>query len=102
MIKNAIPFHRRKGTPSAIDDLISLLFGEGRVEEWFEYGGEPHHFQVITNNTDVTSNRAEEFIRAVESVSRLSVVLDRVAITQAEDLGIYFGGTVHMTEEFII
>lgn len=102
LVKNAIPFHRRKGTPAAVEDLITLLFGEGRVEEWFEYSGEPYHFQVITNNADVTTTRAEEFIRAVESVKRLSAVLDRVTISQVEELGLYFGGTIHMAEEFSI
>ncbi|KGE20691.1 phage tail protein I [Paenibacillus wynnii] len=98
LVKNAIPFHRRKGTPSAVEDLISILFGEGKVEEWFEYGGDPHHFQVITNNSDVTNARAEEFIQAVDSVKRLSSVLDRVTISQVEDLNIYFGGALHMGE----
>jgi phage tail P2-like protein len=102
LVKNAIPFHRKKGTPAAVEDLITLLFGEGRVEEWFEYGGVPYHFQVTTNNADVTTTRAEEFIRAVESVKRLSAVLDRVTISQAEELGLYFGGLIQMAEEFSI
>ncbi|MEK5181344.1 phage tail protein I [Paenibacillus sp. FSL R5-0928] len=98
LVANAIPFHRRKATPSAVEDLITILFGEGKVEEWSEYGGSPFHFQVVTNNPDVTNDRAEEFIRAVESVKRLSARLDRVTISQTEDLELYFGGALHMGE----
>ncbi|MEK4882323.1 MULTISPECIES: phage tail protein I [Paenibacillus] len=98
LVRTAIQFHRKKGTPRAVEDLVKLLFGEGRVEEWFEYGGRPYHFQVITNNADVTNARAQEFIQAVDSVKRLSVVLDRVTISQTEDLELYFGGALHMGE----
>lgn len=100
LIKNAIPYHRRKGTPSAIEDLITLLFGEGKVEEWWQYGGDPYHFRVVTNNSDITTVRAEEFVNAVDSVKRLSTVLDSVTITQAEDLSLYIGMIAHI-EDYI-
>lgn len=102
LVANAIPFHRRKGTPSAVEDLIAILFGDGIVEEWWEYGGEPYHFQVQTNNADVTTIRAQEFIDAVESVKRLTAVLDRVTISQAEEMPLYFGGVIHIGEYLTI
>ncbi|OBZ08934.1 phage tail protein I [Bacillus sp. FJAT-27264] len=102
LVVNAIPFHRRKATPSAVEDLITILFGSGKVEEWFEYGGAPYHFQVATDNPDVTTARAQEFIQAVESVKRLSAVLDRVVISQTEDLNLYFGGALHIGERLTV
>ncbi|WP_449602463.1 phage tail protein I [Paenibacillus sp. Marseille-Q9583] len=98
LVRTAIPFYRRKGTPGAVEDLIALLFGEGRVEEWWEYGGDPYHFRVLTNNADVTTTRAHEFIRAVDAVKRLSAVLDSVTITQSEPLQLYFGGVIYFGE----
>lgn len=102
LVLNAIPFHRRKGTPSAVEDLIAILFGEGVVEEWWEYGGDPYHFRVVTDNEDVTATRAQEFIRAVDSVKRLSAVLDSVTITQAEGMPLYFGGVIQIGETLTI
>ncbi|MBB6670513.1 phage tail protein I [Cohnella nanjingensis] len=102
LVHSAIPFHRRKGTPGAVEDLVELLFGEGSVEEWWEYDGDPHHFRVLTNNADVTTTRAQEFFQAVEAVKRLSAVLDSVTISQAEPLQLYIGGALHIGERITI
>ncbi|WP_339220530.1 phage tail protein I [Paenibacillus sp. FSL H8-0332] len=102
LIQNAIPFHRHKGTAGAVEDLIAILFGQGAVEEWWQYGGDPHHFRVVTNNADVTAERAQEFIAAVDAVKRLSAVLDSVTISQAEQLPFYFGGFLHFGEHITI
>jgi len=102
LVKNAFKFHRRKGTPAAIEELIGILFGEGRVEEWFEYGGQPGRFQVVTNNPEVTQERAQEFFRAVESVKRLTAKLERVVLAQSEDLPMYWAGILHLGEKMTV
>lgn len=102
LVKNAFLFHRRKGTPAAIEELITILFGEGKVEEWWEYGGEPGMFQVTTNNPAVTQERAQEFFRAIESVNRLSAHLERVILSQSEALDLYVGVAVHVRETILI
>lgn len=102
LLLNAKEFHQIKGTPAAIEDLITILFGEGKVEEWFEYGGEPGYYQVITNNPEVTQERAQEFYRAVESVTRLSAHLERVVLSQSEPMNLYFAGVLRMGEKMTI
>lgn len=69
---------------------------------WWEYGGDPYHFRVVTNNADVTTTRAQEFIEAVNAIKRLSTVLDSVTISQAETLPLYIGGFIHVGERIII
>lgn len=102
LLLNAKEFHRIKGTPAAIEDLITILFGEGKVEEWFEYGGEPGYYRVTTNNPEVTLDRAQEFYRAVESVTRLSAHLEEVILSQTESLQLYFGTGMVVNEHIII
>lgn len=102
LVKNSIRLHRIKGTPAAIEDLVTILFGEGKVEEWYEYGGEPGYFRVMTNNPEVTLDRAQEFYRAVESVKRLSAHLEEVILSQAEELQLYFGSGMVVNEHIII
>ncbi|MFS0838049.1 phage tail protein I [Paenibacillus sp. 1P03SA] len=102
LVRNAFRWHKRKGTPSAVEELVAALFGEGRVEEWFEYGGQPFRFRVITNNPEVTQERAREFYRAVESVKRLSARLERVILSQTEEMPLYVGGVFHMGEKMTI
>lgn len=98
LVKKAIPFHMFKGTGGAIEDLIKILFGDGQVEEWFEYGGEPGYFQVTTNNQAVTNEKAEEFIRSLRTVKRLSQHLQTVLISQIQKLTVHTGSYVHVGE----
>ncbi|GIO33134.1 hypothetical protein J2TS6_42750 [Paenibacillus albilobatus] len=102
LLLNAKEFHKQKGTPAAVEDLITILFGEGKVEEWFEYGGEPGYFQVMTNNPAVTQERAQEFYRAVESVKRLSAKLEKVILGQSEPTNLYFAGILRMGEKMTV
>lgn len=49
LIKNTLNWYIRLGTPYAVEELVKTIFGEGEVEEWFDYGGEPYRFRVTTN-----------------------------------------------------
>lgn len=98
LVKKAIPFHRLKGTAGAVEDLIKILFGDGEVEEWFQYGGEPGYYQVTTNNQAVTNEKAEEFIRSLRTVTRVSQHLQSVLISQIEKLTFHTGSYVHVGE----
>lgn len=102
LVHNSIRWHRRKGTPSAVEELIQTLFGSGKVEEWWEYGGQQFHFQVTTDDPEATNEKAGQFYLAIDSVKRLSTVLDRVIITQSEELSLYFGGVLHTGETITI
>lgn len=82
LIKKADYFHRLKGTPAAVEGLISILFGQGRILEWFEYDGEPYHFKIRTNNYTVMGNQTEKFIKSLESVKNLRSKLDAVEYEQ--------------------
>lgn len=102
LVKNSIPQHRRKGTPAAVEELISTVFGDGRVEEWFEYGGEPYYFKVVTNNRDVTTEQALLFTRALNSVKNTRSWLEKVEISQVEDHPLYFAGILHMGDKITL
>ena len=52
-IRNAILWHRFKGTPAAVEQVLSRAFSIARVAEWHEYGGEPYFFRI---HIDITSD----------------------------------------------
>lgn len=101
LIEESMILHMEKGTGAAVEDLITAVFGEGKVEEWFEYGGLPYHFKVITSNPEVTNERAQEFIRALESVKRKSAVLETVTILQSENMKLYVGTVTHTGGKYL-
>ncbi len=46
LVRKAIAWHRYKGTPAAVEEVCTAVFRSAKVFEWFQYGGEPYHFQV--------------------------------------------------------
>lgn len=38
--------HKALGTKGAVIRAISSVYQQAKVEEWFEYGGEPYHFRL--------------------------------------------------------
>lgn len=44
--------HKIKGTPKAVIDAVSTVFGRTKLKEWFEYGGEPYFFGLDIDITD--------------------------------------------------
>lgn len=36
LVKNTLIWHMTAGTPAAVEELVSIAFGEGEVKEWFE------------------------------------------------------------------
>lgn len=55
LVKNSLKWHKIKGTPEAVERASSSVFGSSKLEEWFEYGGEPFFFRM---NVDITDRGA--------------------------------------------
>lgn len=55
-IEDCISIHRYKGTKYAVETALKSVYETVKVQEWFEYGGEPYHFKVViydhTNDTE--------------------------------------------------
>ncbi|MFY0545444.1 phage tail protein I [Brevibacillus sp. H7] len=98
LVKNSDAWHRRKGTPSAVEELVSTIFGDGEVEEWYDYGGQPYHFRVVTNNFAATNEQAEEFTKAVNSVKNARSWLETIILRAGDELNLYYGNVLHMGE----
>lgn len=94
------------GTPFAVEQVVQDYFGDGKVEEWFEYepseNGQPYHFRVKTGNATVTGGQATLFALAVEGVKNLRSILDGVLITTETNFTQYAGMTVIVGEDITI
>lgn len=79
IVKNSVKVHKKMGTKYAVKTALGSLWTESEVEEWFQYGGEPHHFRVVL---DVTENRITasygQLVDAVKMYKRLSSWMEDV------------------------
>ncbi len=68
MITESLELHRHKGTPWAVERaLIVAGAPAARVEEWFDYGGQPGYFKVIVDieGADVDAATEAKMLKAV-------------------------------------
>lgn len=79
LVKSSFYVHRFLGTPAAVNAMLSSVFPGSYIEEWFSYGGRPHHFQVVIETKAAREPLdADEIMRAVRMVKRLSSHLDGI------------------------
>lgn len=49
LIKNSLYFNSTKGTKAVLQQALDIVYLGAIVEEWFEYGGDPYCFKVISD-----------------------------------------------------
>lgn len=102
LVKNALIYKYTKGTAYALELLIKELFGDGEVVEWFEYGGKPYYFKVLTTNTSVTNDELQKFIKAVNAIKNTRSYLEKIEITTIDEMKLYFGNVLHIADYITI
>lgn len=79
LVRNSIPWHRYKGTPYVVEQLVSTVFAKSRVEEWWEYSeGEPYHFRIVVG--DAPYIRFSNLMWAINTVKNVRSWLDYVIV----------------------
>lgn len=82
LVRNSLSWHIRKGTPAAVEELITTIFGNGKVQEWFEYGGEPYKFrlQVEVDSQGVTEEMLSRLERLIQNTKNTRSWLEVINI----------------------
>lgn len=78
IIKDSDIVHSKLGTNWAAMRVIATYFGEGRIVDWFDYGGKPYHFRIETMNQSILKEKETAFLRILDAVKRKSAVLDAI------------------------
>jgi phage tail P2-like protein len=78
LINESIDWHRHKGTRWVVDQMLKVLFSQGRVTEWYEYGGQPYYFRIAFEG-DITGAQFDRILEAVYAVKNVRSWLDTPA-----------------------
>ena len=95
IIKKSDAVYQRLGTKWAVENVVETYFGDGRVEEWWQYGGQPGHFRVISSNPSLSAEKFDVFTNLVHKVKRASAKLDVVYIELSGELVMSAGAALH-------
>lgn len=89
---------RHLGTVAAVEQTIADYFGDGSVEEWFQYDGEPYMFRVRTTNPEVNDEQAARFRMALNATKNVRSHLESVVIDRRASATLYVGVAYHEGE----
>lgn len=84
LVKNSIRWHQIKGTPQAVIEVATSVFGRTKLKEWFEYGADPYFFML---DVDVTEQGASQ-----ENLKKLDSLINEYKNTRSwvDIINIYF------------
>lgn len=92
LVKTSIDVHRHKGTPYAVQTVVSAILENAKVEEWFEYGGDPYHFRVKLITGPMTgAETIAKLTKAINMTKNARSWLDGVEFSREIMQEIYIG-----------
>jgi len=94
LVRQAIPWHKYKGTKWAVEQVVSIIFKEAKVKEWFEYDGDPYHFRVETEQTLANDTDLDRLVSMIDATKNTRSWLQDVTIKRTVNIGSSFGGAI--------
>lgn len=95
LVRQAIAWHKRKGTPAAVEEVCTSVFKTAKVFENWEYGGEPYHFQVRLIEEAVPDEQViDNLFRAIKETKNTRSWLDGLSFFRKLAIAIYTGGVM--------
>ncbi|XCH78339.1 MAG: phage tail protein I [Candidatus Dehalobacter alkaniphilus] len=91
VIKQSDQVYAKLGTKWAVEQIVTAYFGTGVVREWWEYGGDPFHFKILSDNPELVNTQLSKFMALLETVKRKSAWMDAILITLTGEMTVYFG-----------
>lgn len=90
LVKGTIPWYMADGTPAAVEELVTAVFGEGKVTEWWEYGADPYWFKIETNAL-LTEDAVARFSELVRRVKNTRSHISAIDVHRTVDGTVYAG-----------
>lgn len=94
VIRSSDRVYAKLGTPYAVEQIVADYFGTGEVREWYQYGGQPHHFKVLSDNPSLVNSNLDLFLKLLRTVKRRSSWLDAILICLTGEMFLYSGMAV--------
>lgn len=95
LIRQSIGWHRRKGTPAAVTDMLNTIYSTAKLEEFWEYGGKPYHFRVIIGDDRLASQQAVgDIVKTIRLSKNVRSWLDGVKFERNITSRLYVGAAM--------
>lgn len=90
LLKNSVRVHQKLGTKYAVQSVLQDVYRTAKVEEWFEYGGQPYTFKIKIDigNVGLSESTDSEIVNKMQFYKNLRSHCD----------GIYYGLSVEKAD----
>ena len=103
LVENSLRWHMHKGTKYVLEDMIRILFFDNfKIEEWFEYGGKPYFFRLISHDVLTNPEQYTDLIRAIYELKNERSWLEGLTFHREAESTAYFGMTVKQSGHFVL
>lgn len=99
LIKNTLIWYMKTGTPASVEEAVVAVFGDGKIEEWFEYGGEPYHFKVYTSSLNSTDEMIQQLTEIINTMQNARSHLEGVVVEVMQQLQLYNGCVIEVISD---
>lgn len=68
LVKNSIRWHTRKGTRAALDEILQVVYGNCKVQEWYEYNDKPYYFMLNVKGSAISDRQIKDILAATNAM----------------------------------
>lgn len=105
IIKNTINWYTYAGTPAAVSEMVNVIFGTGRVVEWFDFEDPeemiPGTFDIVTD-AEFSKDIIEQFNKIIKKSKNARSHLRKVIIEHINDANFFVAGRSILHEKISI
>lgn len=96
ILKNNTKLHKLKGTKQAVVDAATTVFGKTKIEEWFEYDGDPFFFKVHVDVSEqgASQGNLEKLEQLINGYKNTRSWIEKIDITLLSKNTLYIGTRV--------
>ncbi|KNF08564.1 phage tail protein, P2 protein I family [Gottschalkia purinilytica] len=102
LVKNSLKWHMYKGTPAAVEELVSVVFNESWVEEWFQYNGDSYMFKIFTTDVIESGLTFKKIIEAVDSVKNKRSWLESIVVKRENKMNLNIGIMMRKRKKIVL
>lgn len=103
LIRRSDDIHRKKGTPFAVETVLSTILEKSEVLEWFQYGGQPFRFKITIDTPIPDEKGLPNVFRLINRHKRKTALLESLLFKQADGIyyEVFFDGEMVYTKPII-
>lgn len=104
LIKNSLNLHRFRGTKFSLTRVLEILGLNGKLQEWFEYGGKPYYFKISVdmNNKPFDETTEESLIDLITANKNVRSKLEVLIINLISSCTQSFASCAVTSEEMTV